>query len=330
MTSKKRALITGITGQDGSYLAELLLEKGYEVHGMVRRSSTETFQRLAHIRDDLVLHTGDLLDQRSLVDVLRDCEPHEIYNLAAMSFVAASWSQPVLTAEFTAVGVTRILEAMREVVPTARFYQASSSEMFGKVREVPQSESTPFYPRSPYGVAKCYGHFITVNYRESYDLFAVSGILFNHEGSRRGLEFVTRKVTHGAAAIKLGLQDELALGNLDAERDWGYAEDYVEAMWLMLQQDEPEDYVIATGEAHSVRELVQVAFEHVGLDPDNHVRIDPQFLRPAEVEHLVGDYSKAREKLGWAPRTSFEEMIRLMVDSDLELLSRGVPQKQAG
>jgi GDPmannose 4,6-dehydratase len=330
MTSKKRALITGITGQDGSYLAELLLEKGYEVHGMVRRSSTETFQRLAHIRDDLVLHTGDLLDQRSLVDVLRDCEPEEIYNLAAMSFVAASWSQPVLTAEFTAVGVTRILEAMREVVPEARFYQASSSEMFGKVREVPQSESTPFYPRSPYGVAKCYGHFITVNYRESYDLFAVSGILFNHEGSRRGLEFVTRKVTHGAAAIKLGLQDELALGNLDAERDWGYAKDYVEAMWLMLQQDEPEDYVIATGEAHSVRELVQVAFEHVGLDPDSHIRIDPRFLRPAEVEHLVGDYSKARERLGWEPRTSFEEMIRLMVDSDLELLSRGVPQKQAG
>jgi GDPmannose 4,6-dehydratase len=667
----KRVLITGITGQDGSYLADLLLEKGYEVHGMVRRASTETFQRLAHIRDDIVLHTGDLLDQRSLVDVLRDSEPDEIYNLAAMSFVAASWSQPTLTAEFTAVGVTRMLEAMREVVPRARFYQASSSEMFGKVREVPQRESTPFYPRSPYGVAKAYGHFITVNYRESYDLFAVSGILFNHEcvhaqlplivrengvlavktpadlvalrskgpslqtfepgglleiwdgddwtmvrgitatrrrardpdhrlvsiharagvveatahhvmldaegdegradsfeegdrlalceempepplwtvvseemaeffglmvadgwvdprgnqvrftnndpelrrrvaalwsrlflgmsqecegrsgfdpqvtvgklslngatGSRaflrdqlytktahkqvpplvlnassdiwegflkgyyagdglkkgkgmsvktnspvlaqgvcwmyhwldqpasvyveqraggayytlnlasavrvgakgqhlrkdpaeirricapaedsewvfdletesgtfcagvgrimvhnsprRGLEFVTRKVTHGAAAIKLGLQDELALGNLDAERDWGYAKDYVEAMWLMLQQDEPEDYVIATGEAHSVRELVQVAFEHVGLDPDNHIRIDPRFLRPAEVEHLVGDYSKAREKLGWAPRTSFEEMIRLMVDLDLELLSRGVPQKQAG
>jgi GDPmannose 4,6-dehydratase len=671
VSGRRRALITGITGQDGSYLADLLLEKGYEVHGMVRRASTETFQRLAHIRDDIVLHTGDLLDQRSLVDVLRDSEPDEIYNLAAMSFVAASWSQPTLTAEFTAVGVTRMLEAMREVVPQARFYQASSSEMFGKVREVPQRESTPFYPRSPYGVAKVYGHFITVNYRESYDLFAASGILFNHEclhaqlplivretgvlavktppdlvplrgkgpsiqtfepgglleiwdgddwttvcgitatrrrtrdrdhrlisiqaragvvdatahhvmldaegdetradsfeegdrvalcdempepalwtvvseemaeffglmvadgwvdrrgnhisftnndpelrrrvaalwsrlflgtshewdgrsgfdpqvtvvkislngatGSRaflrdqlytktahkqvpplvlnasseiweaflkgyyagdglkkgkgmsvktnspvlaqglcwmyhwldqpasvyveqragrayytlnlasgvrvgakgqhlrkdpaeirricepaedsewvfdletesgtfcagigrimvhnsprRGLEFVTRKVTHGAAAIKLGLQDELALGNLDAERDWGYAKDYVEAMWLMLQQDEPEDYVIATGEAHSVRELVQVAFEHVGLDPDKHVRIDPRFLRPAEVEHLVGDYSKAREKLGWQPRTSFEEMIRLMVDSDLELLSRGVPQKQAG
>jgi GDPmannose 4,6-dehydratase len=325
-----RALITGITGQDGSYLAELLLEKGYEVHGMVRRSSTETFQRLEGIRDEITLHTGDLLDQRSLVDVLRECEPEELYNLAAMSFVAASWSQPVLTAEFTAVGVTRILEAMREVVPEARFYQASSSEMYGKVLEVPQSETTPFYPRSPYGVAKCYGHFITVNYRESYDLFACSGILFNHESERRGLEFVTRKVTHGAAAIKLGLQEELALGNLDAERDWGYARDYVEAMWMMLQQDEPEDYVVATGEAHSVRELVRVAFEHAGLDPEQHVRIDPRFLRPAEVEHLIGDSSKAREKLGWEPKTSFEEMVRLMVDADLELLGRGVPQKQAG
>jgi GDPmannose 4,6-dehydratase len=326
----RRALITGITGQDGSYLAELLLEKGYEVHGMVRRSSTETFQRLQRIRDDIVLHTGDLLDQRSLVDVLRDCEPAEIYNLAAMSFVAASWSQPVLTAEFTATGVTRMLEAMREVTPEARFYQASSSEMFGKVREVPQCESTPFYPRSPYGVAKCYGHFITVNYRESYDLFAASGILFNHEGPRRGLEFVTRKVTHGAAAIKLGLQDDLALGNLDAERDWGYAKDYVEAMWLMLQHDEPEDFVIATGKAHSVRELVRIAFEHVGLDPEEHVRLDPRFLRPADVEHLIGDASKARDILGWEPRTSFEEMVRLMVDSDLELLAAGVPQKQAG
>jgi GDPmannose 4,6-dehydratase len=326
----RRALITGITGQDGSYLAELLLEKGYEVHGMVRRSSTETFQRLAGFRDSVTLHTGDLLDQRSLVDVLRDCEPDEIYNLAAMSFVAASWNQPVLTAEFTGVGVTRMLEAMREVRPEARFYQASSSEMFGKVREVPQRETTPFYPRSPYGVAKAYGHFITVNYRESYDLFACSGILFNHEGSRRGLEFVTRKVTHAAAAIKLGLQDELALGNLDAERDWGYAKDYVEAMWLMLQQDEPDDYVIATGKAHSVRHLVEIAFEHVGLDPEQHIRIDPRFLRPAEVEHLVGDASKAREKLGWEPRTSFEEMVRLMVDADLELLASGVPQKQAG
>jgi GDPmannose 4,6-dehydratase len=328
--SGKRALITGITGQDGSFLADLLLEKGYEVHGMVRRSSTETFQRLEHIRDDLVLHTGDLLDQRSLVDVLRECEPEEIYNLAAMSFVAASWSQPVLTAEFTATGVTRMLEALREVVPEARFFQASSSEMFGKVREVPQNETTPFYPRSPYGVAKCYGHFITVNYRESYDLYACSGISFNHESERRGLEFVTRKVTHGAAGIKLGLQEELLLGNLDAERDWGYAKDYVEAMWLMLQQDRPEDYVIATGQKHGVRDLVRVAFDHVGLDPDEHVGTDPRYFRPAEVEHLVGDYSKAREKLGWEPRTSFDELVRMMVDADLELLRSGVPQKQAG
>ncbi|HEV7846934.1 MAG TPA: GDP-mannose 4,6-dehydratase, partial [Thermoleophilaceae bacterium] len=317
MTQAKRALITGITGQDGSYLAELLLEKGYEVHGMVRRSSTETFQRLEGIRDDITLHTGDLLDQRSLVDVMRACEPEEIYNLAAMSFVAASWSQPVLTAEFTATGVTRMLEAMREVAPESRFYQASSSEMFGKVLEVPQRESTPFYPRSPYGVAKCYGHFITVNYRESYDLFAASGILFNHESERRGLEFVTRKVTHAAAAIKLGRQQELTLGNLDAERDWGYAKDYVEAMWLMLQHDEPDDFVIATGEAHSVRELVDVAFDQVGLDPSEYVRTDPRFLRPAEVEHLVGDPGKAREKLGWEPKTTFEELIRLMVRSDL-------------
>jgi GDPmannose 4,6-dehydratase len=327
---KPRALITGITGQDGSYLAELLLEKGYEVHGMVRRASTETFQRLQDIRDDIVLHTGDLLDQRSLGDVLRASEPSEIYNLAAMSFVAASWSQPVLTAEFTALGVTRMLEALREVTPEARFYQASSSEMFGKVREVPQSESTPFYPRSPYGVAKAYGHFITVNYRESYDLYACSGILFNHESPRRGLEFVTRKVTHGAAAIKLGLQKELGLGNLDAERDWGYAQDYVEAMWLMLQQDEPDDFVIATGETHSVRELVDLAFDQVALEPAEHVRSDPRFLRPAEVEHLVGDWSKAREKLGWEPRVRFDGLVRLMVDADLELLERGVPQKQAG
>src|SRR3954449_5366722 len=261
-----RALITGITGQDGSYLAELLLDKGYEVHGMVRRSSTETFDRIEPIRARLQLHQGDLLDPRSLVDVLRAARPDEIYNLAAMSFVAASWSQPTLTAEFTGVGVARLLEAMREVCPAARFYQASSSEMFGKVREVPQRETTPFYPRSPYGVAKCYGHFITVNYRESYGLHAVSGILFNHESERRGLEFVTRKVTHAAAAIKLGLQDELTLGNLDAERDWGYAKDYVEAMWLMLQHDEPDDFVIATGIAHSVRTLVELAFEQVGLD----------------------------------------------------------------
>jgi GDPmannose 4,6-dehydratase len=330
MSETRRALITGITGQDGSFLADLLLEKGYEVHGMVRRSSTETFQRLTHIRDDITLHTGDLLDQRSLTDVLRETTPHEIYNLAAMSFVAASWNQPVLTAEFTGTGVTRMLESMREVTPEARFYQASSSEMFGKVLEVPQNEKTPFYPRSPYGVAKAYGHFITVNYRESYDLFACSGILFNHESERRGLEFVTRKVTHGAAAIKLGLQTELALGNLDAERDWGYAKDYVEAMWLMLQQDEPDDYVIATNEAHSVRDLVNIAFARVGLDPDEHVRIDPQFYRPAEVDHLIGDYGKAKERLGWEPRTSFEELVNLMVDADLEMLARGVPQKQAG
>src|SRR3954454_19563037 len=283
MPEARRALITGITGQDGSFLADLLLEKGYEVHGMVRRSSTETFQRLEHIRDDLTLHTGDLLDQRSLVDVLRACEPQEIYNLAAMSFVAASWSQPVLTAEFSALGVTRILEAMREVVPGARFYQASSSEMFGQVREVPQNEETPFYPRSPYGVAKCYGHFITVNYRESYDLFAASGILFNHESERRGLEFVTRKITWHAAAIKLGQRKQLALGNLDARRDWGYAKDYVEAMWLMLQHDKPDDFVIATGETNTVRRCVEVAFDEAGLEWEGYVQIDDSLKRPAEV-----------------------------------------------
>jgi GDPmannose 4,6-dehydratase len=321
--SARRALITGITGQDGSYLAELLLEKGYEVHGMVRRSSTETFERLAHIRDDVELHSGDLLDQRSLTDVLRATEPEEIYNLAAMSFVAASWTQPVLTAEFTGTGVTRMLEATREVMPEARLYQASSSEMFGKVLEVPQTESTPFYPRSPYGVAKAYGHFITVNYRESYDLFACSGILFNHESPRRGLEFVTRKVTHTVAAIKLGLADELLLGNLDAERDWGYAKDYVEAMWLMLQQDTPDDYVIATGVANSVRRLVDVAFAHVGLAPDDYVRQDPRFMRPAEVDHLIGDSSKAERQLGWRPGTTFEELVTLMVDADLALLTTG-------
>jgi GDPmannose 4,6-dehydratase len=327
--SARRALITGITGQDGSYLADLLLEKGYDVHGLVRRSSTETFQRLQHIRDRITLHSGDLLDQRSLVDVLRACEPEEVYNLGAMSFVAASWVQPVLTAEFSGVGVTRMLEAMREAVPEARFYQASSSEMFGMVREVPQNERTPFYPRSPYGVAKAYGHFITVNYRESYGLFACSGILFNHESPRRSLEFVTRKVTHGAAAIKLGLQDKLLLGNLEARRDWGYAPDYVEAMWMMLQQDEPEDYVIATGKDHSVKQLVDIAFSHAGLDPEKHVGIDPTYMRPAEVDHLIGDYSKAKEKLGWEPRTSFEELIRLMVDADLELLRSGAPVASA-
>ncbi len=322
MSERPRALITGITGQDGSYLAELLLEKGYEVHGMVRRASTETFQRLGHIRDDLVLHTGDLLDQRSLGDVLRASQPHEIYNLAAMSFVAVSWIQPTLTAEFTGVGVTRLLEAVREVCPDARFYQASSSEMFGKVRETPQTETTPFHPRSPYGVAKVYGHFITVNYRESYDMHLCSGILFNHESPRRGLEFVTRKITWHAAAIKLGRRDELRLGNLDAKRDWGYAKDYVEAMWLMLQQDAPEDFVIATGETNTVRRCVEVAFDQAGIEWEPYVKIDDAFKRPAEVDLLVGDPSKARDVLGWVPQTDFEELIRLMVDSDLQLLAR--------
>jgi GDPmannose 4,6-dehydratase len=319
----KSALVTGVTGQDGSYLAELLLERGYEVHGMVRRASTEKFDRIEHLRDRITLHQGDLLDQRSLVDTLRASKPDEVYNLAAMSFVAVSWTQPTLTAEFTGVGVTRMLEAVREACPGARFYQASSSEMFGKVLEIPQTESTPFYPRSPYGVAKAYGHFITVNYRESYDLFACSGILFNHESPRRGLEFVTRKITWHAAAIKHGLRDELALGNLDAERDWGYAKDYVEAMYLMLQQDTPEDYVIATNKTHTVRECVQIAFDEAGLpDWESYVRIDPQYLRPAEVDQLIGDPAKAKERLGWEPTTSFEELIRLMTRSDLELLAR--------
>ncbi len=323
MSGARRALITGITGQDGSYLAELLLDKGYEVHGLVRRSSTERFERIEHLRDRITLHQADLLDQRSLVDALRAAKPAEIYNLAAMSFVAVSWIQPTLTAEFTGVGVTRMLEAMREVCPDARFYQASSSEMFGKVRQVPQNELTPFYPRSPYGVAKVYGHFITVNYRESYDLHATSGILFNHESPRRGLEFVTRKITWHAAAIKLGVANELRLGNLDAERDWGYAKDYVEAMWLMLQRDQPQDYVIATGLAHSVRDCVEVAFDHAGLELDDRVVIDPSLTRPAEVDHLIGDASKAKRELAWEPRTNFETLIRLMVDSDYELLSRG-------
>ncbi len=324
MAETKRALITGITGQDGSFLAELLLEKGYEVHGIARRASTPgTLGRIEHIVDRIEVYTGDLLDQRSLGDAVRASQPHEIYNLGAMSFVGASWNQPLLTAEFSALGVTRMLEAMREAVPEARFYQASSSEMFGKVLEVPQSETTPFYPRSPYGVAKVYGHFITVNYRESHDLFACNGILFNHESERRGLEFVTRKISHGVARIKHGLDDGLALGNLDAKRDWGYARDYVEAMWMMLQQDEPEDYVIATGVSHSVREFVDLAFAHAGLDPADHVRIDPAFLRPAEVEDLVGTFEKARSQLGWEPRTSFEELVRLMVDADLELLAEG-------
>ena len=317
----KSALITGITGQDGSYLAELLLDKGYEVHGMVRRASTEKFDRIEHIRDRITLHQGDLLDQRSLVDTLRASKPEEIYNLAAMSFVAVSWIQPTLTAEFTGIGVTRMLEAMREVCPEARFYQASSSEMFGKVLEVPQTESTPFYPRSPYGVAKAYGHFITVNYRESYNLHATSGILFNHESPRRGLEFVTRKITWHAAAIKYGVRDKLALGNLDAERDWGYAKDYVEAMWLMLQQDRAEDYVIATNTANSVRRCVEIAFDEAGVGAwEPYVEIDQAFVRPAEVDHLIGDYAKAERDLGWQPETSFEELIRLMTRADVELL----------
>ncbi|HXS34946.1 MAG TPA: GDP-mannose 4,6-dehydratase [Solirubrobacterales bacterium] len=321
----RRALITGITGQDGSYLAELLLEKGYEVHGLVRRLSSENHDRLQGIRDRISLHTGDLLDQRSLVDVMRESEPDEIYNLAAMSFVAASWNQPTLTAEFTGVGVARMLEAMREVCPEARFYQASSSEMFGKVRETPQHELTPYYPRSPYGVAKVYGHFITVNYRESYGLFASSGILFNHESPRRGLEFVTRKVTHAAAAIKLGLASELRLGNLDARRDWGYAPDYVEAMWMMLQQDEPEDFVIGSGRDNSVSDLVNIAFEQVGLDPAEYVQQDPAFMRPAEVDLLIADPSKARDQLGWVPKTGFDELVKLMVDADLARLRAGAP-----
>jgi GDPmannose 4,6-dehydratase len=323
MNNKPSALVTGVTGQDGSYLAELLLEHGYDVHGMVRRASTEKFDRIEHIRDRVTLHQGDLLDQRSLVDAMRAAKPQEIYNLAAMSFVAVSWIQPTLTAEFTGTGVTRMLEAMREVCPEARFYQASSSEMFGKVLEVPQTETTPFYPRSPYGVAKAYGHFITVNYRESYDLHATSGILFNHESPRRGLEFVTRKITWHAAAIKHGLTKELRLGNLDAERDWGYAKDYVEAMWLMLQRDTPEDYVISTGEAHSVRECCQVAFDEAGLgDFEQYVTIDPAFVRPAEVDHLIGSPAKAGRDLGWEPQTSFEELIRLMTRSDIELLAK--------
>jgi GDPmannose 4,6-dehydratase len=317
----RKALITGITGQDGSYLAELLLDKGYDVHGIVRRSSTEKFDRIEHLRDQVTLHQADLLDHRSLVDALRAAKPDEIYNLAAMSFVAVSWIQPTLTAEFTGVGVTRVLEAVREVCPEARFYQASSSEMFGKVREVPQTEETPFYPRSPYGVAKAYGHFITVNYRESYDLHATSGILFNHESPRRGLEFVTRKITWHAAAIKLGLVDKLQLGNLDAERDWGYAKDYVEAMWLMLQQDRAEDYVIATGVAHTVRDCVEIAFDQAGLEIGDHVQIDDALKRPAEVDQLIGDASKAKRDLGWAPQTSFEQLIRLMVDADHQILS---------
>jgi GDPmannose 4,6-dehydratase len=319
----KSALITGITGQDGSYLAELLLEKGYDVHGMVRRASTEKFERIEHIRDRITLHQGDLLDQRSLVDALRASRPSEIYNLAAMSFVPASWDQPMLTGEYNSQGVTRVLDAIRRVDPKIRFYQASSSEMFGKVLEVPQTEKTPFYPRSPYGVSKVFAHYITVNYRESYGLFAVSGMLFNHESPRRGLEFVTRKVSDLVARIKLGMADTLPIGNLEARRDWGFAGDYVRAMWLMLQQEKPDDYVIATGISHSVQELLEIAFGHVGLDWQKHVRRDPALLRPAEVEHLLGNASKARTELGWTPNVQFKQLIEMMVDADLERLTSG-------
>jgi GDPmannose 4,6-dehydratase len=319
----KKAIITGVTGQDGSYLAELLLAKGYEVHGIVRRASTESFERIAHLTDRIQLHQADLLDQLSIIDVLKQVRPQEVYNLAAMSFVPTSWKQPVLTGEFTGIGVTRVLEAIRLLDPKGiRFYQASSSEMFGKVQEVPQRETTPFYPRSPYGVAKVYGHFITVNYRESYGMYCCSGILFNHESERRGREFVTRKVTDGAARIKLGLAKELRLGNLDAKRDWGFAGDYVQAMWLMMQQEKPEDFVIATGSTHTVGELVQVAFDAVGLDWKKHVVQDPALVRPAEVDLLIGDASKAHKLLGWKPALGFHDLVRRMVRSDLDFLGK--------
>ena len=327
--TQKTALITGINGQDGSYLAELLLSKGYRVAGIVRRSSTETQQRIEHIRSKIEIYQADLLDQSSLAKVLADVQPDEVYNLAAMSFVPTSWQQPVLTAEFTAVGVTRMLEALRQSCPTAKFYQASSSEMYGKVLEVPQSENTPFYPRSPYGVAKAYGHYITVNYRESYSLFACSGILFNHESPRRGLEFVTRKITDAVAKIKLGLQSELRLGNLDARRDWGFAGDYVRAMWLMLQQDTADDFVIGTGETHTVREFVEIAFNHVGLDHQKYVVVDPKFYRPAEVDLLLGDPTKAMKTLGWKPDVSFNQLVTMMVDADLKLHSKESSKKTA-
>ncbi len=321
MVRSKRALITGITGQDGSYLAEFLLTKGYQVFGLTRRTSTMNFERIEKIIEKIELVQGDLIDQGSLDAAIEEIQPDEVYNLAAQSFVPTSWNQPVLTGEVTALGVTRVLEAIRKVKPDTKFYQASSSEMFGKVRQVPQNEGTPFYPRSPYGVSKVYGHWITVNYRESYNLFAVSGILFNHESPRRGLEFVTRKISYEIARIKMGLSERLVLGNLDAKRDWGYAPDYVEAMWLMLQQDKPEDYVIATGETHSVREFVQLAFAVVGISNwQNYVERDPRFMRPAEVEMLVGDASKAKKKLGWQPKTSFQELVQIMVEADLKRL----------
>jgi len=321
----KRVIITGITGQDGSYLAELLLEKGYDVYGMIRRSSAPNLWRIEHLLDRITLKPADLLDQLSLIRLIDEVRPHELYNLAAMSFVPASWDQPMLTGEYNSQGVTRMLDAVRRVDPAIRFYQASSSEMFGKVREVPQRETTPFYPRSPYGVSKVFAHYITVNYRESYGLFAVSGMLFNHESPRRGLEFVTRKVTDGVARVKLGLADSVRIGNLDAQRDWGFAGDYVRAMWLMLQQDHPDDYVIATGVSHSVRQLIQIAFGHAGLDWERHVRVDPALLRPAEVEHLLGDSTKARSELGWKPEVDFEQLVTMMVDADIERLSRSAP-----
>jgi GDPmannose 4,6-dehydratase len=317
---QRRALITGITGQDGSYLAELLLERGYEVHGLVRRTSTHTLERISHIEDRLVLHLGDVLHDRSVINALREAQPDEVYNLAAMSFVGASWAEPTFTTDVTGGGVARMLATIRDTCPEARFYQASSSEMFGGAIESPQRETTPFLPRSPYAIAKLSGHFLTVNFRESFGMFACSGILFNHESPRRGREFVTRRVTHGAAAIRLGLQDELRLGNLDAHRDWGFAPEYVEMMWRMLQRDEPEDYVIGTGEAHSVRELVAIAFDQVGLDPGKYVHVDTRLMRPTEVDRLVADPSKAREALDWRPQTRFEDLIRLMVDADLRLL----------
>ena len=321
MAMSRRAIITGITGQDGSYLAELLLEKGYEVVGIVRRLSAPNHWRIAHLLDRIQLRPADLLDQLSLIRVVEEVRPHEFYNLAAMSFVPASWDQPMLTGEYNAQGVTRVLEALRQVDTSIRFYQASSSEMFGKVRETPQTELTPFYPRSPYGVSKVFAHYITVNYRESYDLFAVSGVLFNHESPRRGLEFVTRKVSDGVARIKLGLASTLALGNLDAHRDWGFAGDYVRAMWLMLQRERPDDFVIATGVSHSVGDLVETAFSHVGLNWQDYVRTDPAFLRPAEVEHLIGDSTKARRELDWSPSVDFDPLVRLMVDADLARLA---------
>ncbi len=323
-SNAKRALITGITGQDGSYLAELLLEKGYKVFGIVRRSSTETFERINPIKNQLTLLQADLTDQVSMLDVISQVRPIEVYNLAAQSFVPTSWRQPILTGDVTALGVTRVLEAIRVVDKSIRFYQASSSEMFGKVQETPQRETTPFYPRSPYGVAKVYGHWITVNYRESYAIFAVSGILFIHESPRRGLEFVTRKVTDGAARIKLGLEKELRLGNLDSQRDWGFAKDYVRAMWLMLQQDEPDDYVVSSGETHTVGEMCDIAFSHLGLDYRDHVRVDPQFYRPAEVHQLLGDSTKARRKLGWKPEVDFPGLVRMMVDADMARVQAGI------